>query len=336
VNSTQSLRYENIHTKKKRQMLADEMQKVADEIHRRFAITNKVSACPCCLSRNIGNYIAKFGFQLDRCQDCDQIFTNPFPSVSALEYFYNSSFKKFENEFFLESFNERIPIFSKRINLMKSVGIGLNILDVGSAIGIFLAANQLDGGYFQITACDLSMDACNHIQSKFPNVTVLNKDVRDVPPAAYDGVTLWDTLEHIADPDSVLTNIRNLLKDTGLLIFSTPNIHSFEWNVMGDEHVQLLPPGHVNLYNRDNIQFLLERNGFEVNSIHTMNPMLDLTYISNVVNSSQDSVIKRAATATMELLMSERLVGLAQETMKANKFAGNMLVVAKKHVKSDI
>ena len=56
-----------------------------------------------------------------KCSECNHIFTNPMPGEEALQYFYNSSFKDFENEFFLDSFENRIPIFRQRLELLKNI-----------------------------------------------------------------------------------------------------------------------------------------------------------------------------------------------------------------------
>jgi|TARA_B100001971_G_C18219174_1_gene555952 hypothetical protein len=48
-----------------------------------------------------------------------------------------------------------------------------------------------------------------------------------------------------------------LLKNGGFLVFSTPNTDSFEWAVAGTNHVQILPPGHVNLFNLRSIKYYL-------------------------------------------------------------------------------
>jgi len=306
------------------------MHKVSMRVIEKFSRLDKNLACPCCKSENIKYYTTKFGFDLDKCGSCDHIFTNPFPSNEALDYYYNSDFKKFENEFFLESFEKRVPIFSDRIELMKAAGVGKNVLDVGSAIGIFIEANKLANSPFNISSCDLSRDACEYLKKKYPDLTVLNEDVNDLTDYDFDCVTLWDTFEHIPNPKELLNSIRRIMTDDGVFIFSTPNTHSFEWTVMGDGHVQLLPPGHVNLYNVDNIKILLNNNGFEIEQIETMNPSLDFTYIKNIIQNLDESVCGRAALELFKIIFDDEFFTKAQKLLRDNRFAGNMLVMAKK------
>lgn len=325
------LEFNAIHTEKKRAFLHSEMLKVSNQIHENFDLDEKLSHCPCCEKTEIQYFANKFGFQLDTCTSCNHIFTNPFPSSKALQFYYNSKFKEFENEFFLESFDNRVPIFSQRLDLMSDLGCGRKVLDVGTAVGIFISANETSGERFQITACDISLDACNHIKKTYPTVKVLNEDIQNLPPNNFDMVTLWDTIEHIPHPKDLLTAIKNQLSKGGYFLFSTPNTKSFEWEVMHTDHVQLLPPGHVNLYNKENITSLLKNNGFIVKDIVTMNPSLDLTYIRNEIEKESQSVSKKAAVSLFDLIFQESTFDSMLNSMRKNRMGGNMVVVAKKN-----
>jgi SAM-dependent methyltransferase len=325
------LEFKAIHTQKKRTFLHSEMLKVSNEIHENFDLDEKLSHCPCCGSKDIQYFTNKFGFQLDTCSSCNHIFTNPFPSSKALQFYYNSKFKEFENEFFLESFESRVPIFTQRLDLMSDLGCGRKVLDVGTAVGIFISANETSGERFQITACDISLDACNHIKKTYPTVKVLNEDIQNLPPDNFDVVTLWDTIEHIPHPKDLLASIKNQLTKGGYFLFSTPNTKSFEWEVMNTDHVQLLPPGHVNLYNKENITSLLKNNGFAVIDIVTMNPSLDLTYIRNEIEKEPQSVSKKAAISLLDVIFQEDTFDFIQNSMRKNQMGGNMVVVAKKN-----
>lgn len=330
IVSKSIIEFKDIHTEKKRKLLQIEMTKVANQIRERFDLGQKVSVCSCCDSKDIQYFVTKFGFPLDKCNSCNHIFTNPFPSDEALNYYYNSKFKEFENEFFLDSFEKRIPIFKQRLDLMVKLGIGRKVLDIGSAVGIFLSANEASESRFDITACDISVDACNHIRKNYPKVKVVNEDVKNLPKCDFDAVTLWDTVEHLPDPKDLLTSIKNQLRAGGYFLFSTPNTKSFEWQVMDSEHVQLLPPGHVNLYNKDNISNLLTRYGFSVEDIVTMNPSLDLTYIRNEIEKEMDSVSKKAANLLLDIIFEEENFKSIQTSMRKNLMGGNMVVIAKK------
>ena len=62
------------------------------------------------------------------------------PSQVQLDHYYNSDMKTFENDFFNDSFEQRIPIFNYRIQRIGDYLPQGRLLDVGSAIGIFVEA----------------------------------------------------------------------------------------------------------------------------------------------------------------------------------------------------
>ena len=99
--------------------------------------------------------------------------------------------------------------------------------------------------------------------------------------------------------------------------------------VMQTDHVQLLPPGHVNC-NKENITGLLKNNGFTVKDIVTMNPSLDLTYIRNEIEKESQSVSKKAAVSLFDLIFQESTFDSLQNSMRKNRMGGNMVVVAKR------
>jgi 2-polyprenyl-3-methyl-5-hydroxy-6-metoxy-1,4-benzoquinol methylase len=324
--------FKKIHTEKKRLLLTEMMAAVASETVEKFERETRLKVCPCCRSHDINFFTKKFEYEMDKCGDCSHIFTNPMPSEDALQHYYNSNFKDFENNFFLDSFEDRIPIFLQRLELLKNIAAGRQILDIGSAVGIFLAANSRFHDPFEITACDISESACDILKKKFPKTPIINKNVIDLEPSNFDVVTLWDTFEHITDPQSLLKAISSQLKAKGLFVFSTPNTSSLEWKVMEAKHVQLLPPGHVNLYNVENIKIVLAMNGFSVIKIETLNPSLDLSYLANVFNDTalDETPSVRASRILLEALLEQDLFPYVNSKFRDKKFAGNMVVIAQK------
>jgi len=60
----------------------------------------------------------------------------------------------------------------------------------------------------------------------FKNVNFVFGDIVVGIGGKYDFVTMIDVIEHIEDDLKALQNVRNMLKENGILILSTPNKHS--------------------------------------------------------------------------------------------------------------
>jgi ubiquinone/menaquinone biosynthesis C-methylase UbiE len=80
------------------------------------------------------------------------------------------------------------------------------------------------------------------------------------PDSSIDAIGIFDVLEHIEQPGTVLTEIRRVLKPGGLLIVSVP---ANQW-LFSDFDISI---GHYRRYSRKSLQQLLEKNGFNSNKI---------------------------------------------------------------------
>ncbi len=85
---------------------------------------------------------------------------------------------------------------------------------------------------------------------------------------AYDVVSLFETLEHITDPEPVLADVTRRLAPEGVVVITVPNRASFEMSILrgrcfhifgGSENV-----GHINLFDATGLGVLLQRHGLSV------------------------------------------------------------------------
>lgn len=326
-----SLTFDQIHTEKKQRLLSEMMEKTARHIRTIPNNSPKLDCCPICESGDVTDYVQAFGFDMSQCGACGLLFCNPYPNDAQLKAYYTSEMKSFENEFFLESFDHRVRLFMPRVDIIHALKPSGRLLDIGSAIGIFVEALQQKESPLEITCCDLSPEACESLRQRYPDVSVINEDACSLTDdSGYDIVTMWDTIEHIVDQNKMLQGVRNLLADDGLFVFSTPNTRSFEWLTAQEKHTQILPPGHVNLMNEKNIRLLLERNGFDLVEAHTLNASLDITYVQKWLDQKKIEPSK-AGGFLSEVIFDKGFVALLENYLIENRMAGNILVVAGKH-----
>lgn len=325
-----NITFDKIHSQTKQKKLQEMMALSAQQCHAIENNNKKLEHCPICRSKDVTFYVEKFGYLLDQCLNCKQIFCNPMPNHEQLNAYYNGPMKRFENDFFLASFENRIPIFTHRIDVIHQYLSSGTLLDVGSAIGIFIEALYRYKTPLEIHCCEPSIDACDRLKSKFPHMTLYNDWLQNIDnELEYDGITLWDTLEHIEDIELFTQTIHKLLKVGGYWFFSTPNTNSFEWKVAGKEHVQLLPPGHINLFNTKSIPLLLTQQGFELIEMQTPNGSLDVSYIEKLIfeNDKYDNAIGKYLKN--KFLDTEFKDGFSQLISNTNN-AGNVFIVARK------
>jgi SAM-dependent methyltransferase len=324
-----NIEYEKVHTVSKRTMLDGLFQEVTEEMHRVYPPAAVSSACLLCSSLSIYLYVEKYGYRMFRCADCGLLFCNPYPSKQSLAFFYNSKYKDFENSYFAESRSERLKIFRPRAQLVLDLlPANGRILDVGGAIGLFVDALFELASDVPVTVSDLSHDALRLLALRHPAVKQIAGDFMDIPCySPYQIVTMWDTLEHLVDPNFSLQRIHALLAEGGHFIFSTPNTTGLEWVVKQEKHVQILPPGHVNLFNVGNIAELLQRNGFSVLQILTPNPDLDISYLLSTHSPSSVSPVEGFL---LHFLQDVGVRDSMTDYLRRQCMGGNMVVISQR------
>ena len=200
--------FDKIHTEKKQKMLKQMMSEVNEEVAKIDNNNLKLDTCPVCKSKKVCDYVEAYKFNMSFCKNCKLIFCNPYPNDKQLYKYYNSKMKSFENEFFMESFDNRVELFKPRVELIKKYKTDGKLLDIGSAIGIFIEALNQSAASFEITCCDMSKEACNELTSKYPKYKIINDNFLNINSKnKYDIISMWDTLEHIVDQNLLLKKI---------------------------------------------------------------------------------------------------------------------------------
>jgi len=102
---------------------------------------------------------------------------------------------------------------------------GKNVLDIACGTG-YGSAILKESGATSVTGVDVSDDAINHAKKEYSggNISFNLGSITDFDSGVkYDRIVSFETIEHVNDYKAAVANIRNLLKDDGILILSTPN-----------------------------------------------------------------------------------------------------------------
>ena len=100
------------------------------------------------------------------------------------------------------------------------------VLDAACGTG-YGSSLLLDKGAKKVIGVDISKDAidyCNqnykkeNLEFKIDDCTKLNLN-----NSYFDAVVSFETIEHLKEPDSFLSEIQRILKRNGMLVISTPN-----------------------------------------------------------------------------------------------------------------
>jgi SAM-dependent methyltransferase len=141
-------------------------------------------------------------------------------------------------------------------------GAGSRLLDVGSAAGFFVDEARSFG--WDAEGIDLSSDMVDwgrrHLEVDL--VAVRFADL-ERPPGSFAAVTMWDYIEHSADPRGDLQRAHRLLAPGGLLGLSTGDVESAVARLTGSRWHLLTPRHHNYFFGRTTITRMLGETGFD-------------------------------------------------------------------------
>ena len=221
------------------------------------------------------------GFELVRCSDCGYLYTrNPIEVNSKLKYYnlmarsstdsrknLNTAHYTLANQ--IKSCFLYSNVLKHIINLYPSGKI--NLFDVGCSGGLFLLSAQVVEDAFNIekpsrfNCIGLAFDT-NEKKDTIYYTGCEAYMLNEVPDKYYnsaDCVTLLNVLEHVNDPNSLLTSISNILKDDGLLVLDLPNnqIVKIRGKLTG-KYPGLALHEHINHFTPYSLNLLLRKNGY--------------------------------------------------------------------------
>jgi SAM-dependent methyltransferase len=80
---------------------------------------------------------------------------------------------------------------------------------------------------------------------------------------------MWDTIEHVPEPDRFAARALEILRPGGHLFLTTGDIDSLVARLQGPRWRQIHPPTHLSYFSRKTLTRLLERVGYEVIAVET-------------------------------------------------------------------
>ncbi len=284
-------------------------------------------------------------YGVSRCQQCAALYVNPVPNLEALTDYYNNCacnlmlqdlYKRRSTGPKNFIMDDRVEMIVARIrSRIAQAHDKTDILEIGCGSGRFLA--NLNGVLEEqglrektrLTGVDIDR-----------NAVALNTDsrldLRGMPIESFlaqtskqfDILLHFELIEHLADPFEFMNNCKKLLKDGGMMIFTTPNMRGFELAASDYNGFRLIahgifPPMHLNAFSTDNVSLFVIRCGFKIKSITTPGN-LD----ADMVTVMKDELTDPGFVAFTEL--DDHHKGLFQYLLKKLGCSSHMLIVAGK------
>jgi 2-polyprenyl-3-methyl-5-hydroxy-6-metoxy-1,4-benzoquinol methylase len=147
------------------------------------------------------------------------------------------------------------------------------VFDIGSGYGFFRVALR-DAGFEQ-DGLEVSAFARAVARSSYDLETfdgTLDDHWQDWPER-FDAATLFDLIEHVADPDVLMSQVAAIVRPGGFVGIKTPNIDCPEAEVFG-AHYHSLKREHLGFFSPDSLTAVAQRTGFEAVDVGTVSHLL--------------------------------------------------------------
>jgi 2-polyprenyl-3-methyl-5-hydroxy-6-metoxy-1,4-benzoquinol methylase len=223
-------------------------------------------------------------FDLQRCNQCSFLFTNPRPASSEIGPYYQSdryvSHAGSKKEFsFMYKVYDVVRDYSikQKLKLIKKYHPNGKLMDLGCGLGYFLHGTVMDNA-FNALGVDISDEAIDYVKNKF-GYNVLSEANLDILEAhSFDVITQWHVLEHVHLLNERMQQLKRLLKPGGTLFIAVPNSDSWDAKFYKEFWDGYDVPRHLYHFNQKSFGLLMEKHLFKV--IETRPMLFDAPYIS--------------------------------------------------------
>jgi 2-polyprenyl-3-methyl-5-hydroxy-6-metoxy-1,4-benzoquinol methylase len=238
-------------------------------------------------------------FNIVKCQECDFIFTNPRPTKDSMAFFYPDSAGYYrpspnclaEKDSFKKNILDSVLRHCLNYDVKARYGVipsrllklflarrntllctprfveGGRLLDIGCSWGGYLS--QMRDYGWDAYGTEINEKAVRYAQQHLGLENVKVGFFEDISwkENYFDAVNMNMVLEHLYDPLKTLRLVHSLMKTSGQLIISVPDISGAEARLYKDKAYTLHVPQHLSHFTPKTITKFLNKAGFCVEKI---------------------------------------------------------------------
>lgn len=242
--------------------------------------------------------------QIVECNHCGLVYANPrWPSEVVLD-----AYTAVEDDTYVEERIGRELTFRRHLrDLERIIGPadGRALLDVGAYIGVFVEVANADG--WRAQGVEPSQWASAEARRRGLDVYTGTLASTHLPDESFDVVTLWDVIEHFADPAAELEQARRLLRPGGWLVIHTMDIDTPVARLMGRRWPWLMDM-HLYFFSARTLGQMLTDHGYEVVWQGAQGRYLRLGYLASRLAGMNAGLGRVAYSAVNRLGLREAAV----------------------------
>lgn len=232
-----------------------------------------------------------------RCRCCGLVYTNPRPTGELLDALYAAV----EDPVYLDEEEARVATFRHALLGVRKREPRGRLLDVGCHVGTFLALAR-DAGY-GVAGVEPSAWATDQARARGLDVHACGVAEAGFAPGSFDIVTMWDVIEHVADPKGEMEKVRALLRPDGLFALTTMNVGGLVPRLLGGRWPWYMLM-HQHYFTLETIGRMLAETGFETVAVE---PHVRITHARYL--ASKLGAYSRGASSLVKLVLERTGLG---------------------------
>lgn len=237
--------------------------------------------CPLCNQKTKNIIAKKLRNKENRnvyyCSLCDLGFLADLKTDAQIKKYYQESYRR-EFKPDLEKDTEPEELFNcyvnfqeERIKLLEPyLDKEKRLLEIGCSAGMFLY--HVRGRVKDIVGADFDHKAAEYASKKC-NCTVYTDPLIDTPleRKSFDIICLFQTLEHVRAPLEFILQIKEYLKNNGILYIEVPNLYDSLLSTYNIPYYQQFyyHSAHIYYFSKKSLSLLLRKAGFSGNFYFT-------------------------------------------------------------------
>jgi 2-polyprenyl-3-methyl-5-hydroxy-6-metoxy-1,4-benzoquinol methylase len=257
--------------------------------------------CPVCKSNQFKSYlnvvdytVSKKRFNIQECNSCSFLFTNPRPSENEIGYYY-------ESQEYISHHDDAKGFMSKVYKTVRDHTIGEkikminglnahkgNLLDIGCGTGNFVQACKVDG--WHITGVEPDQGARKVASERVGQSIFQNIFEPEITAQKYDIITMWHVLEHVHLLNETISWLKAHLKPGGKILIAVPNPASHDAKKYGEFWAAYDVPRHLYHFTEKTMKTLMQNHGLHVEKVFPM--WFDSFYVSMLSTKYQSGSTK--------------------------------------------
>ena len=254
-------------------------------------------------------------YRIVRCDTCGLVFSNPVSEEGDLDRLYRESKFTYKEEvrFLQITYGRYLKKFERFFPAKQ------RLLEIGCGNGFFLEEAK-NFGFAEVYGVEPSTHAAELARPDIkPFITVSMFRDGLFEPEFFDVLCVFQTFDHLPDPNTFLRDCSRCLKKGGIMFFINHNVEAFLPRILKDR-CPIIDVEHTYLYSKKTQTAILEKNHFRVLETCDVANTYPLTYWLHLIPAP--SVFKKG------LLRVFSATGLADLPLTLK--VGNMAICAQK------